>query len=412
MKIPVLIMALFCAGVGAANTVEVVWNYEPPAGHVDTSPALGDLDGDGRMDIVLGTIAGVVVALDVNARELWRHEMRSTICVPPAVADVTGDGRLNVAVMDRQGRVHCLSGSTGDVVWEATLPNTLYWGETVLAVGDVTDDGNLEIVTGDGHSGVVCLNGKGETLWVYRGDHGITQAPAIADLAGDGVVRILVGGDKIPLVCLSAEGRELWRSENGIGSSPLVYDITGDGANEILVGVNEYFTARDISGKEIWRYQMQREMDSAITVADADGNGDVEIYVADLAGNLVSLTPDGQLRWSANVKERVRRSPTVGDVTGDGEQDILVAGYAASLFVFAPDGRLKESVAVPRDVNSSAVIIPMADGAPGVILPVSNDTVRLLRWPGAQPRAVALWPEYRFDSRRAGSPQELSLIHI
>ncbi|MCK5863182.1 MAG: PQQ-like beta-propeller repeat protein, partial [Candidatus Hydrogenedentes bacterium] len=401
----VFVVGMVCASVVNANEVEQVWAYEAPAGYVDASPALGDLDGDGKMDIVVGTTAGIIAAITSDAKEIWHQEMRGPICVAPSIGDIASSSGLEVLAMNQQGEIVCFAGSSGDLLWTATLPNKLYWGETTLALGDVTGDGNLEIVTGDGSGTVICLNGDGETLWLYKGDHGMTLSPVIVDLTGDGVQSILVGGDKIPLVCLSAAGKELWRSESGIGSSSLVYDLDGDSVPEILVGVDENFTVRDNTGKILWTYVMQREMDSAITVADADANGEVEIYVVDLAGTLVCLSPEGQLRWSADVVDRVRRSPSVGDVNGDGIQEILVVGYSNFLYAFDPDGGLKASIPISGGVNSTATLIPMADGVPGVILPVSNGIMSLFRWSEAQPNVPLLWPEYRFSARRSGNPQ-------
>lgn len=400
-----ILVFVLCTGVLGADEAEVVWEYEPPSGYVDTSPVLGDLDGDGNLDIVAGTTAGILVAINSNAEELWRQEVYGTICVPPSIGDVAPSNGNEVVVMSRQGQIFCYTGYSGELLWQTAMPDAVYWGETALALADINGDGSLEIVTGDRSGNVICLNGAGETLWLYKGQHGVNQSPAVADLTGDGSMSVLVGGDKIPLVCLSADGKELWRSEDGIGSSPLVYDIDGDGTKEILVGVDEKFTVRDTTGKIRWAYEMQREMDSAITVADANADGAVEIYVVDLAGSMACLSPDGKLRWAADVEERVRRSPSVGDVDGDGMQEILVAGYSNALHVFDPEGGIKARVSLPGGVNSTAILLPLQDRKPGVLIPISGGAMRLLRWQGAQPDAMLLWPEYRYDAKRTGNPQ-------
>ena len=249
---------------------------------------------------------------------------------------------------------------------------------------------------------MVCLNGAGELVWQYQGQHGLTQAPALADLTGDGLMEVLVGGNLIPLVCLSHEGKELWKLEEGIGGNPLVYDINKDGTREILIGVGVNLTVLDAKGKVLWTYLMQREMDGALTVVDADEDEEVEVYVVDLAGKMACLSPAGQLRWEADVEERVRRSPSVGDVDGDGIQEILVAGYSNTVHVFEPDGRLDTGISAPGGINSTATLIPLADGVPGIVVTPSNDAMRLFRFHGAKPDAMLLWPEYQYDSRRNG----------
>lgn len=415
MKSFLLTTVMLCTFVAYGEDAETVWTYAPPSGYVDASPGVADLNGDGHPDIVIGTTAGMIIALTTDAQELWRQEMRGPITVPPSIGNLNGDEGLEVLVMNRQGQLSCLAGNTGTLVWETSIPGRLQWGETVLALGDVNGDNDLEIVTGDRDGVVVCLNGSGEQLWRYQGQHGITQAPALADLTGDGLLEVLVGGSEIPLICLSPEGKELWKLEAGIGGNPVVYDINKDKAPEILIGVDVNLMVLDAKGSLLWKYQMQREMDGALTVVDANEDGEVELYIVDLAGKMVCLSPGGQVRWEADVEERVRRSPSVGDVDGDGVQEILVAGYSNAVYVFEPDGRLDAHISAPGGINSTATLIPLEDGTPGILLTPSNDAIKMFRFPGAKPDAALLWPEYCYDSRRNGyasSSSEMPAVQL
>lgn len=402
-KMLLVLMAL--SSVVCSRAAEVAWTYSPPSGYVDTSPATGDLTGDGQMDIVVGATSGLIIALDAHGKEIWRQEMRGPICSPPGIGDLTGNAGLEVLVMNRQGQILCLAGATGEILWSASLPGRLQWGETAFAMGDVDGDGLLEMVTGDRDGNVVCYRGTGELLWHYQGAHGITNAPAIADVTGDGRAEVFVGGDKIPLLCLSWEGKELWRLDNAIGGSPLLFDLNGDGTPEILLGIGDKLTALGAKGKVLWTVPMQREMDAALTVADADGDGVAEIYAVDLAGRLLCVSPSGQVRWTASVEERARRSPSVGDVDGDGVPEILVAGYSGALHVFEPDGRLKERIPLPGNSNATATLLPLREGGLQVIVPLTSEALRCLRWPSSTGEARVLWPEHRFDALRSGMPR-------
>ena len=354
-----LVAVFICGLVNVSQAAEALWTYTPPSGYVDASPAVGDLTADGASELVVSTISGLTVALTIHGEELWRHEMRGPICIPPSIGDLTDYPGLEVVVMNRQGQLACLAGDTGRELWTASMPGRLYWGETALALGDVTGDGALEIVTGDNTGAVACFRGTGELLWMYQGYHGVTRAPVIADITGDGRSEILVGGDKVPLVCLSSDAKELWRLDEGVGSSPLVHDVTGDGRFEILLGVGRHLTCLDGTGNTLWRYEMRREMDAALSVADADGDGEVEIYAVDLVGHFVCLSSRGQALWTADVVERVRRSPSIADVDGDGVPEILVAGYSNALYLFTPEGRIKERIPLSNSVNSTATVVSL-----------------------------------------------------
>lgn len=399
--IAVLGMSLFCAG--AAFGQQVLWTYTPPSGFVDTSPGIGDINGDGVVDIVLGTTAGLVVAIDAGGKELWRQAMAGHVCFPPTVADVFGDAALEVVAMNELGQVLCLKGSTGEKLWDVTLPSKSPWGTTAPAAVDVDGDGALELVVGTENGTVVCLRGTGEQLWAAQTPCRNVLCPAIADVDGDGKMEVLGSGEGTPLVCLSNDGKERWRLEGGTGGSPFVYDLDKQGPPEILIGVKDKLLAVDGQGKTIWSCPMHKEMDSALAIADANGDNEPEIYAADLSGYLACVSPKGQLRWSANVEARVRRSPSIGDVDGDGANEILVAGYSGAIHVFDPDGRLKVRVPLSGGVNSTATLAVLGKAGLCVIVPIGNSVVQALRWDSTKPDAQVLWPEFRYDSRRAGT---------
>lgn len=399
----ILWIALLSLGLPPARAQQTAWTYVPPAGHVDVSPAFGDVNGDGRTDIVVGTTAGFIVAVDARGKEIWRYQMRDAACIPPTLADVTGDGQPEVLAVDRQGDVVCLDGRTGDDLWNTTLPSPPQWGATCLAVGDLHGDGALEIVTGTRDGSVVCLaGGSGDREWIYRGDFGTVMSPALADLNGDGQTEVLVGTEKVSLVCLNAAGKELWRRTEGVGGSPFVYGLESKGGLKILCGMGKHLQALDPAGTTLWSYPMNRELDSAIAIADADGDGEAEIYATDLSGHVVSLTLNGKLRWSAEVDQRSRRSPSIADVDGDGKPEILVASYSHALQVFDPQGKLKVRVALPGPSNGTPTPLVLDDQL-CVVVPVAGAALQVLRWPGSRPDARILWAEARCDARRTGA---------
>ena len=61
------------------------------------------------------------------------------------------------------------------------------------------------------------------------------------------------------------------------------------------------------------------EIQATVAVADVRGGSDLEMIVADMAGNLVLVDLDGEVLWDRQLSGTLPHTPTVGDVDGDGE---------------------------------------------------------------------------------------------
>ncbi|MCP4643798.1 MAG: PQQ-binding-like beta-propeller repeat protein [bacterium] len=402
-----LVAACLCAFVAAnhATAQEEVWRYKPPRGFIDCSPAAGDLDGDGVPELVIAAVRGHVAAVDGAGQELWRAAVRGLLNTPPTIANVTGGPGPEVIALEAHSVLACLDGRTGALLWDWPHRAGVEWGATAVTAYDFDGDGLCELVFGDSEGAVVCLSGAGDTIWTYHGDHGQTMCPAVGDVNGDGAPEVIVGGWKKPLVCLSESGDLLWkRDEDAHGASPVLADLNADGTLDIVAATDNLLTVFDGAGQVVWTHAMKRQMDSAITVVDADADGEPEIYAADLAGQVVRLSAAGELEWEGDVVERVRRSPTVADVDGDGVAEILVAGYSGSIHVFSPTGQLEATVALSGQSNASATVFLLgADKRPAVACPSTRGDIQVFQWADAKPDAQVLSPEYRGNAARTAS---------
>jgi hypothetical protein len=87
-----------------------------------SSPALGDLDGNGRPDVVIGSSDGVVQAYRGNGARIWADHLPfgtiragGAITASPIIADMNGDGHNDVGVGNDYG-FFILDGRTGHIL--------------------------------------------------------------------------------------------------------------------------------------------------------------------------------------------------------------------------------------------------------------------------------------------------------
>jgi hypothetical protein len=308
------------------------------------TPAIGELDTDGRPEVVAALTEGGVAAYGYNAEagrmeRQWRSRMPdgspdlhgSDTCLWGGISlyDLTGDGRPEVLF---EGVVWSPEGSR-----IATLPgwDSPRWGDPVT-VSDVDMDGTPEAVSGqatwewDASSTEFVREGyfegqgtPGFTALADFGDFPEANAdepgrPEVAVVQSGKVTVQTIGGDPVFQMNTSFSG----------GGPPTVADYDGDGVPEVGAAFGEHYAVFDVADQAQSWAQSSQDLSSKSTgssVFDFNADGQAEVVYGDECYVRVYDGGSGEVIFSqARYSSTWEENPTVADVDGDSAAEIVM----------------------------------------------------------------------------------------
>lgn len=347
------------------------WN---PDGYSDgffSTPALGDIDGDQQMEIVVGSFDKCIYAWEANGSPVagwWDHAANQparclidTIWSSPALADLDGDGVLDI-IIGTDAHPDYIGGS----IWALKGDNTVLWTvyttqvlQSSPAVGDINNDGFPEVVIGTGT--------------YYQGE----------DSDGHKVYAFDRFGNHLPGWPVATQG--------DMPSSPALADLDGDGFLEVVIGCgaeSDVGNSNACAGKSL--YVLRH-------------NGQA------FPGYPTSVT--AAVPWEPRFTGAVAVPPIVADIHGDGKAEILaVVAGAWGVTAFSYDQPSAPTLYTPADaggntLHSSPLVTQLTDGGPLSMVTAGrlNNHGAVFIWTLQKSSAKLPWPMFRRDAQRTGA---------
>lgn len=334
---------------------------------VFNAPAIGDVNGDGRLDVTFGSFDHHIRVVDRNCAQLGIFNSKDSVWSAPALHDVGGNGTAEIFIGVDASRNPATGESLNggyfralrwhpnythpdghrnlEQFWERRSTETF---QSAGAIADINDDGRLEVVTGSGaywcrHHNQCADSNK---VWAFHLDNG-TSVPGWPKSAS---------------------------YETTFLSAPALGDIDGDGRLDVVIGTNRY--DQGSSGKN-------------------PNGGAVDVFYGDLSKPRRSfVSPDVE----------IMASPVIADYDGTGTAEVLV-GTAGQVYALGPSlGVVESNIATSPRVNYKAAVAVGQLGSSWALVATGFDgdrdgSIQVIDLPTP---VSAPWPMHRQNARRSG----------
>lgn len=403
------------------------------------TPAVGDIAGGRRPEIIQAALDGRVHAwtprgkpvdgfpVAIDARRPPRNGRQdSAIYASPALADLRGDRRLEIVVGAADQKVYAWKGSGRRLPgWPVRARDGDDRAKILSspAIGDIDGDGKLDVVEGtaetygstpDQTGRVYAFSSRGKLLpgWPVRPSglsvnsiplvgEGVPASPSLADVDGD-------GDDEVAISAFTGQP-ELYRGDGSRlpGPGPSHFQSVGKGpasrstASSILtLGGNGAFGRTSRNGP--LRF-FSGVVDTRFAAAASSPSQ--KLPFEHLLGGWDARSGAWLGSFPAPVEGlQILATPAIADVDGDGQAEVIAGTSEYKLHAFRTDGT--EPPGWPKQTGGWLLASPAVGDVDGdrrlEVVAVTREGNLFVWDTPARSSAPAEWPSFRHDVRNSG----------
>jgi len=418
-----------------------------------SSPAIGDITGDGIPEIVVAMLDGTVRAYRTTDHSVvWTRSLGVPIQASPTLGDLDGDRISDVVIATMKGWVYWFDGPTGTTENSYAEGPPLYCPPNddcrphgffaTPTVADVNSDGVPDIIAASWDHTVYAWSRSGHLLFRRYLEDTLWSSPVVADINHDGKNEVILGGDIWPGNPLGVpQGGLIWVlnrdgstfsgypisiREQTVWSSPAIADLNGDGDLDIVVGTGGFtpygdtsvsrrlyaFTAANRKSLSGFPVTLAGRARNAPAIGDIDNDGKPEVVVGTEGGYVDAYNGNGSRAWHTCVANSscsedypTYGSAVIADVDNDGSQEVIAALDKRIEVLNGASGAVEDTYltntsspslpAVGTDQDGNALIALQRGGTK------AGSTNHLYVFSTGAKLCGADWPQFKKDARRS-----------
>ena len=360
---------IFSPSKSSITSADIATKIDFATGLQPYSVAIGDIDGDGKSDLAIINRSNYTVSILRNTGSSgsvsFAPKVDFTTGINPqsiAIGDIDGDGKLDLAIGN-------LSGSSVSVLRNLSSPSSVSFATKVdFTVGTFPYSVAINDLDGDGMSDLAIANRGSNTVSILRNtsvSSTISFAPKVDFATGFAPLFVAIGdinGDGKPDLATannSSNSFSIFRNTSSIGTlnfaakldfgtggtnpvSIVIGDMDGDGKLDLAetnFGNNTVSVFRNTGSNGTVNFAILINFPSgtapqSIALGDLDGDSKPDLAVANYLANSISVLrntgSNGSISFATKLDFASGTKPqsvAIGDIDGDGKPDLATTNY-------------------------------------------------------------------------------------
>ena len=356
---------------GSSGSISFATKVDFTTGTSPYSVAIGDIDGDGKPDLAIANYSSNAVSVLRNTGSSgsisFATKVDFTTGTNPfsvAIGDIDGDGKPDLVVANSTSNTVSMlrnTGTSGSISFATTVDFATGTNPYSVAIGDIDGDGKLDLAVANNGSATVSVlrntGSSGSISFATKVDFTTGTNPfsvAIGDIDGDGKPDLAIANSSSATVSVlrnnGSSGSISFATKvdfttGGNPRSVAIGDIDGDGKSDLAIANYNNTTVSVLrntgsSGSISFATKVDFTTGSfpfSVAFGDIDGDGKPDLVVANSTSNTVSVLRNKPVLLSVTGTLSAL-STTYGTSSSSTSFTVSGTGMGAGITVTPPAG--------------------------------------------------------------------------